>query len=168
MGTGDFTHCLAYNLDVANEQRCPECGARLMDGESCQDAFYQMLYWETEDPAKSAVHHLTVLCFHLQHPSLYSPKGLKYAIHLLDDFVVRGRTPQEVRKTSRDFVNSRTRDFKIGGAAGSQGAYAHPVAWSMTDADVVAAGEAKYCESVRVWAASILETLKYTENYVPR
>jgi len=61
-----------------------------------------MLYWENEVLANGEVHHLLVLCYHLQHPRLYSPAGLGYAIQLLRDFLVGGLSPQEVRRESRD------------------------------------------------------------------
>jgi hypothetical protein len=31
---------------------------------TCQDNFYQMLYWEAENPALGIVHHLMVLSSH--------------------------------------------------------------------------------------------------------
>jgi hypothetical protein len=67
-----------------------------------------MLFWEAENPNYGVVHHLMVLCYHLQHPSLYSPEGLRQAITLLSDFLERGLTPEQVRKRSRNTVNSST------------------------------------------------------------
>ena len=72
-------------------QRCPECGASWTNGQTCDDYFHQMLFWEVENPGDGAeVHHLMVLCYHLQHPSLYSPAGLSEARRLLAEFVERG------------------------------------------------------------------------------
>jgi len=85
---------------------CSECGAVLQDEKTCQDHFYQMLFWENEYPGYGEVHHLTVLCYHLQHPSLYSPEGLSGGIQLLADFVERGVTPEDSRKRSRAAVDS--------------------------------------------------------------
>ncbi len=73
--------------------RCPDCGAAHATGVTCQDDFHQMLFWEAEEPARGEVHHLMVLCYHLQHPGLYSPAGLQHALGLLEDFVVRGQSP---------------------------------------------------------------------------
>jgi Family of unknown function (DUF5946) len=106
------------------------------------------------------VHHLTVLCYHLQHPSLYSPEGLRYAIRLLDDFLERGMTPEQVRKRNSAAVNSHERTWKIKGTPASHGAYDPPVQWMMTAADVVADGVENYCDSVRSWATSVYEALK--------
>ena len=63
---------------------------------SCVDDFNELLAWEADNPAYAQeVHHLTVLCYHLQRPSLYSPEGLAGAKGLLVDFVEGGLSPLE-------------------------------------------------------------------------
>ena len=63
-----------------------------------------------------------VLCYHLQHPSLYSPEGLRGARELLIDFVARGLSPAEVRLRDRERLRSDKRDFKIKGTPEAHGA----------------------------------------------
>jgi hypothetical protein len=75
----------AYSMEL--HPRCAECGAVLTGVQTCQDYFYRMLYWETEDTRVLDVHHLMVLCYHLQHPSLYTSDGLVMARQLLTEFV---------------------------------------------------------------------------------
>jgi hypothetical protein len=124
-----------------------------------------MLAWDFEHPEYGrAVHHLTVLCFHLQHPSRYSPQGLAAAQGLLVDFLERGVSPQDARRRDRTALNSRNRTWKIAGTPQSRGAYAHPVPWTMTAGDVTANGITSYPDSVRSWAASILRTLRASGN----
>jgi hypothetical protein len=147
-------------------QTCPECGAAWRGEETCQDFFHQMLFWEHENPAYGAVHHLMVLSYYLQHPSLYSPEGLAEAKHLLIEFLERGATPAEVRSNNRARVDSSKRTWKIKGTAASSGSYEQPVRWSITAAEVVAAGPEGYCEQVRAWAGSILEALRASGNIV--
>ncbi len=142
-----------------NTQPCPACGAPNTPNRACQDDFYQLLYWENEDPALGAVHHLTVLCYHLQHPHLYSPDGLRHALGLLDAFI-HGATPAEVRAANRARVDSGARGWKVTARPGFQGAYPHPVAWRMTIRDVVAAGMPAYLDTVRAWAQAIYEDLR--------
>ena len=134
---------------------CPECGAALAGTTTCQDHFHQMLYWETEVPARGEVHHLMVLCYHLQHPGLYSPAGLQHALGLLDDFIVRGKSPAEVRQLNRDKVASDQRTWTITARPGAQGAYERPIVWTLTAADVIAGGADAYCDTVRLWARSV-------------
>ncbi len=141
-------------------QKCPECGARWKEGETCETDFHQMLFWEAEYPTYGEVHHLTVLCYHLQHPSLYSPDGLKEARRLLAEFVEHGTSPVEVRKNNRDHVDSSKRTWKIKATATAQGSYDQLIHWPLTAADVVAGGSDHYCDNVRAWARSINDTLR--------
>ena len=60
--------------------------------------------------------------------------------HRLVEFVEKGVTPQAVRRRDARALDSGVRRHKIKGTAGLHGAYARPVAWTMTAADVVAAG----------------------------
>jgi hypothetical protein len=134
-------------------------------GRDCRDDFHQLLAWETEDfEGRGAVHHLTVLCFHLQHPSRYSPEGLREALRLLIEFVERGTSPAEIRRRGRSPVSSSTREWKVTARAGSQGAYPGPVAWTMTASQVAAAGPERYCDQVRAWARSVLVDLRASGN----
>jgi hypothetical protein len=141
-------------------ERCPECGAIWHEQQTCQAAFHQMLYWENEHPeAAAAVHHLMVLCYYLQHPSLYSPEGLTYARQLLVTFVKEGATPQDVRRRNRDQVDSGKRQWKFVGTPASHGSYTQPIHWHMTAIDVIAGGVDAYVENVKRWAKSIDDTL---------
>jgi hypothetical protein len=124
-----------------------------------------MGFWELENPAFAwEVHHLMVVSYHLQHPSLYSPQGLSGAKKLLVDFVERGISPQYVRQRDRDKVDSGNRKHKIKGTAASHGAYVYPVRWTMTAADVTAGGLNNYVENVNLWAKSVLNDLKSSGN----
>lgn len=139
---------------------CPECGAALPAGKSCMDDFHQMLFWEAEDQRLGVVHHLMVPSFYIQHPSLYSPEGLRFSQRLLLDFVEHGLSPEEARRRNRDQVDSGKRDWKIKGAPESQGSYARPVPWTMRACDVTASGMDHYVAQVRTWAQSICDSLK--------
>lgn len=143
---------------------CPECGALWREDVTCADHFYQMLFWENEDSANWAVHHLTVLCYHLQHPSLYAADGLEHAKGLLIKFVDEGVDPRVLRVHMRDEVDSGKRKFKITATADSHGAYAHPITWSLTAADVVAGGIEQYIANVNAWARSTLADIKASGN----
>lgn len=145
---------------MAESRRCLECGAMWTGDQTCETYFHQMLFWEAEHPALGEVHHLMVLCYHLQHPSLYSPEGLIEARRLLVEFVEHGASPAEVRQRNRARVDSSRRDWKIKATATSHGSYDPPIHWSMTAADVIAGGADHYCDNVRQWARSINEALK--------
>lgn len=140
--------------------QCPECGAAQRENWTCEDDFHQMLFWENEHPALGEVHHLAVLCYHIQHPSLYAPEGLKNAIQLLTEFVEGGVTPQRVRRERCASVDSGNRTWKIKASENSHAIYPDPIQWRITAADVVAAGVDHYCDQVRRWAQFTCATLK--------
>ncbi len=145
--------------------RCPECNADWKDGLTCRDHFDQMLAWEFEDPGGAgAVHHLTVLCYNLQHPGIYSPEGLDWAKTLLVDFMTNDLSISEARQRQSIDADSGTRTFKITGTPDSHGRYAHPVRWSITIGDVASRGLDGYGDRVRAWAASILAALQNSAN----
>jgi hypothetical protein len=139
--------------------QCPECGATWQDGKTCQDYFHQMLGWEFENSLLD-VHHLMVLCYHLQHPSLYSPEGLLEAKRLLSEFLERGSSPQDVRRRNRLKVDSSKRNWKIKGTPASHGSYPQVAEWTMTAADIIAGGPESYYDNVRNWAKSILKAME--------
>jgi hypothetical protein len=126
-----------------------------------------MLFWENEHPDDGVVHHLMVLCYHLQHPSLLSPDGLQGQMRLLADFLEGGITPQEVRWRDRSALDSGNRKYKIKGTPAAHGSYDHPIEWPMTTPDVINAGVDSYCDSVRSWAQSVLQTLRASGNFPP-
>jgi len=124
-----------------------------------------MLAWEYEDmELKGQVHHLMVLCYHLQHPSLYAPDGLLNAQRLLLEFVEGGVTPQEVRQRDREKVDSGNRDWKIKARPGLVAAYRSTIHWTMTSGDVIVRGAGIYNESIAAWARSILEAMRASGN----
>lgn len=140
-------------------QICPECGARCQSGTTCENHFHQMLFWEAENPANGVVHHLMVLCYHLQHPTLYSADGLAAGKQLLTAFVKDGRSPADIRKPMRHAVDGGNRGWKITARPDSKGAYDPPVTWTMHGADVVCGGIDSYCDSVRDWAQSVYDSI---------
>ncbi len=147
-------------VSTATPARCPECGAPWPPGVTCQDRFHQLLAWEFENPALFAFHHLTVLCYYLQHPSLYSPEGLAGAKQALVDFLVRGLSPAQVRAAERAGAESGRGKRKITGTTARHGVYREAVDWQMTVADVLLGGMDEYPENVYAWARSILEALE--------
>ncbi|MEZ4538607.1 DUF5946 family protein [Promineifilum sp.] len=140
--------------------KCSDCGASWVGGLTCRDHFHQMLYWENEDPARGEVHHLMVLCYHLQHPSLYSAEGLAGAQQLLADFVENGLGPEAVRGRDQPKVASGARRWSITARPDNRGAYERPIVWSMRARDVVAGGATNYVENVRSWAASVWASIR--------
>jgi hypothetical protein len=122
-----------------------------------------MSAWELDNQLYD-VHHLMVLCYHLQHPGLYSPEGLTLAKKLLVEFLEGGIEPQAMRRHIGGIVDSGKRSYRIKGTSGSQGTYANPVRWEMVAADVMRTGIDSYYASVRRWADSVLKSLRESGN----
>lgn len=142
---------------------CPECGDRWLEGQTCADAFHLLLAWEWEYQMQD-VHHLLVLSYHLQHPSLYSPEGLNGGRAMLIAFVEDGLTPEGMRKRIGTQVALGARNYSITARPDHYGVYEKPVMWNMRIWDCVRAGPEEYYTSVRAWAASILATLRASGN----
>ena len=143
---------------------CPECGAPWHDGQTCDDDFHQMLYWESEYPDYGVVHHLMVLCFYMQHPSRYSAEGLEAGKELLTEFVANGVPPQEMRRRNAPKVASDKRSTPITAKPGNTGVYAHPVTWTKRAADVARADVHSYVENTREWARQTYAAHKASGN----
>lgn len=148
---------------MGTQSHCAECGTAWADGQTCTDHFHMMGFWELEHQLYD-VHHLMVLCYHLQHPGLYSPEGLEGAKKLLVVFVEEGVSPQAMRKRMSKATDSGRRKYKIKGTPDSYGGYAQPVEWEMVAADVVQAGIDDYYASVRKWAELTLRALREPGN----
>lgn len=142
------------------DQRCSSCGAVLPEGQLCEAYFHQMLAWEFEDPRNWDVHHLTVLCYHLQHPHLYSPEGLAYGRSLLKKFVVDNENPQDIRKQAKSTLASDKRTWKVKGTAESQGSYEPHIDWQMNAAHIIEGGISNYIQNIHRWAALIYDQLQ--------
>lgn len=148
---------------MATLTSCPECGADWSDGQTCTDHFHLMLFWEF-DYQLFDVHHLMVVSYNLQHPSIYSPETLRDVKKMLRAFLEEGVTPQTMRQQISRTVDSSTRTHKITGTPEAHGSYEKPVTWEMHAVDVIHAGREHYFASVRQWAESILKSLRESGN----
>ena len=147
---------------MTEEKMCPVCGAA---GDNCETDFHQTLFWENEYPDLTLdVHHLLVLCYHLQHPHLYSVEGLENALGLLKNFVVDGLSPQEVRKQNGPKVDSGKRKFTVTARPDSIGSYPKQPQWTLTIRDVVAGGVEAYRGNIKKWAQSMYEAIRLSSS----
>ena len=130
---------------------CSECGA---PDNACEDRFNECLAKEFEDARYGRVHNLTVSAFMLQHSSRLTREGWLYERDLLREFLLGGKSPEEVRSERRDAVDSGKRTFKIKSKTGQ------PViprtSWSRTVLDVRLDNPSDYCEDIISWASATL------------
>jgi hypothetical protein len=130
---------------------CEECGA---PGRECATRFDECLVREFEDSRYGRVHNLTVSAYMLQHSSKLSREGWLYERDLLREFLLEGKSPEQIRKERRDVVDSGKRSFRFKSKDGQ------PVIpttdWAKTILDVRLDDPATYCEDVIAWASATL------------
>ncbi|MCE9643052.1 MAG: DUF5946 family protein [Candidatus Andersenbacteria bacterium] len=145
--------------------QCVECGAPLDDGKECRDYLHEMITWDFEDfNGVGKIHHLTVLAYNLQHPSLYSRKGLENAKVSLQEFVRNPSSFREHDELHKESLASDVRDWKITGTAEDRGAYPVKPDWTILASDVVRGGLGAYVDNVKKWSESVLSALEVSGN----
>jgi hypothetical protein len=50
-----------------------------VEGKTCREAFEELISREFQDPICGQVHHLTVLCYDLQHPQQFTREALEWS-----------------------------------------------------------------------------------------
>ena len=130
---------------------CLECGAP--DSE-CAAHFDECLIKEYEDPRYGRVHNLTVCTYMLQHSSKLSREGWLYERNLLREFLLEGKSPEQIRTERKDARGSGKRSFKFGSKDGRP--IIPATQWSRTVLDVRIGDPLTYCEDVVAWASATL------------
>jgi hypothetical protein len=148
-----------------NEILCDECGAKLIDADSCREYLNEMIKWDFEDfLGVGKVHHLTVLSYNLQHPSVYSVKGLQNAKETLVEFIKNPTQYATHGAYDREKLASDVRDWKISGTPESHAEYATRPQWHMLASKVVRGGLGNYVDNVIKWNETVLCDLRDTGN----
>jgi hypothetical protein len=139
-----------------DESICPECGARLAPGQTCDDLFGRLLAWEHLGGPKTYIHHhLLVMSWEAQHPSRFSDEARAWVRTSLRRAVCEGVTAQRLLAESRDAFQQNRRTWKVTRSG------VEPVlrCWSCTVADVVDEGLEEMPHSVIRWAQATLADL---------
>lgn len=140
---------------------CQECGTQLHNVNKCSEYFDQMIAWDFSDfTSVGKFHHLTVLCYYLQHPTHYSQEGLNEAVRILQAVVENKLSDKDLYKMESERFSSHKRSWSITGSKGTYGNYSREINWSMTVFNVVKDGITKYPERIQRWADTIYSDLK--------
>ena len=143
----------AMEADVQNAESdaCPECGAPKVDGLSCREQLGVIGAWEWQDPALLAQHFLTVASHNLQHPAQFTDTAIAGLRELFIAYLDQGMAVVEVRRRVAQSTAGNVKVLK-------PEAERRPVLrhWSMTIADVYTPGQPEGAAArVKAWAASI-------------
>ena len=138
---------------------CPECGAHLHEGDSCQAIFDPFLALEFRDPAFGAVHFLSVACFMIQH-GRYSDQGLIWIAGQLRAYLEEGRPIEYIRRRAAREIRSQVRSWKV--SRSPEAPRQAEIPWSMTIAGVAGhyRDSGSYCELVTRWARTTLKEMQ--------
>lgn len=138
---------------------CPDCGAILNEGTSCQSIFDSFLTLEFIDPTYGAVHMLTVACFMIQHMR-YSDAALNWIEKKLRANLDEGIPAERIRQLAADETNQHRRTWKV--TRRPEDPQLQKINWSMTIADIALKyQDAKsYTELVKQWARITLHEMK--------
>lgn len=140
---------------------CPECGASLNGVTTCKAYFDRMIAWDFCDfTGVGRVHHLTVLCYYLQHPRHYSSEGLKESINILKKVIENNLSDKKIYQEESTRFSSAKRTWSVRGTESNYGKYSREITWSVTVDAVVKDGITKYPEHIVQWAKSIYSDLK--------
>jgi len=157
--------------------RCAECGADPPGAETCEGRFHALLAAEVENAELARMHGLTVLTYHLQHPSRTKPWYQAFGAEVMRRAFGQGEDWTEalaaVAGRPGGFDRDRNRWRQVGpqkgweralnarkAAAGSEmpaWVVAEPMAGESTVADVDPAAPAGQEGQVLAWARSVAE-----------
>jgi hypothetical protein len=147
-------------MNAINPSVCPECGAPLREGKSCQQRFEELLALEFENPGGAgSVHHLTVLCYMLQH-NQYSDEAAAWAQAALKAVLEDGLSPSQLRYRSRKPLDQTVRTWKVTGST----AVTRGLRWPVTISDVALGDAAGHNQRVMAWAQAVWQTLKTRDD----
>jgi hypothetical protein len=141
-------------------EHCPECGAPVPEGGTCQQNFHALLLLEGEVPGAPGglPHFYAVASYGLQHPDSMSYTA--EALAWLRSAVARALSGEvdvaDLRRSARHQGGSARVQRRDGDEVPGWGISS----WSMTVTDVLAGGADVYAERVRDWGASIVADLE--------
>ena len=155
--------------------RCAECGAELPGMETCEERFHALLAAEAENAESARTHGLTVLTYHLQHPSRTKPWYWAFGAEVMRRAFGGGEDWRDALATvagrAGGYDRSRNRWRQVGprkgwarafnerkaaaGAAMPARAAMGPIAGEATAADVDPEAPAGQEEHVLAWARSV-------------
>lgn len=152
--------------------QCPECGAELPGDETCLSRFHELLAAETHNDELRQMHGLTVLTYHLQHPSLTKPWYQLYGAEVMPRIFGNGEDwltvllaghPRGVgrRQSAKAVAELKAR----GGAEMPDWVITTPISGELTVNAVDPDAPSGQSEQVLAWAQSVAEHRYLGQNH---
>lgn len=152
-----------------SDERCPDCGALVTAVRTCRSAFDELLAFEFITPeAFGPVHHLTVACYYLQHPTGHGEVVRARWLELLKDPDAGRAGAVRIMADMRAAFDGATRVRE----AGAEAPVWWPRRWRLTALDALPPkGEAMTAEGhvrrVSAWAEGVREEVERRERTPP-
>lgn len=143
---------------MAAMTQCPICGADWRTGMTCEDAYHILIAREFVDPLAGMVHHLTVLCYMIQHDQ-YTQSAYDWARASLEKIILQNLTTDELRLSARSFA--RQKQTGIVRNPNTPSVVRPKTAWTMTVVDAAQATDSKeHVALVKSWARAVWDAIK--------
>jgi len=143
--------------------RCDECGAEFSGDETCLARFHALLAAEVDNEELRQMHGLTVLTYHLQHPTLTKPWYQNFGAGVLQRVFGQGDDLGEVLMETHPTRIGRRADAGIarlkaaGGSAMPNWVVTHPIAGELTIATIDPDPSPGPAQQILAWARSVAE-----------
>ena len=143
--------------------RCQECGADPSDDSACLDHFHALLAAEVHNEELRGTHGLTVLIYHLQHPSLTKPWYQVYGRQVMRRAFGAGEDWGDVLMESHPRRIGRRADAEVarlkaaGGSTMPGWVVTRPIAGESTVTTVSPEAPSGQAAQVLAWAKSVAE-----------
>jgi hypothetical protein len=143
--------------------RCQEWGAEVQGDETCLDRFHALLAAEVDNEELRQMHGLTVLTYHLQHPSLTKPWYQIFGARVLQRVFGQGEDWGDVLMEMHPHRIGRRADTAVArlkAAAGStmpDWVVSHPIAGELTIATIDPDASPAPAQQILAWARSVAE-----------
>ncbi len=138
---------------------CPQCGALIRNGVTCEEAFHQMLALEFEDESFNDIHFLTVATYMIQHGQ-YSPAALVWIEERLREYLHDGVSTSRIRRQAVQHMDGKQRNWKVLRQPDEPPQDFIP--WSITIQEVFQSYQDPpgYCRAVKHWAEVTLNEMQ--------
>ncbi len=143
-------------------EQCPQCGAPLLAGSTCQTIHEELLSFESLNAVPHSIHFLHVTSFLVQHER-YSDEALVWAKSMLhahlDETMTEQQLLEQLRTAGKD-RGSHVRTWKFNRAPDAPPL--PKIRWSMTIVDVTRQMEndaERYGELIKQWAQATLQQM---------
>jgi hypothetical protein len=143
--------------------RCAECGADPPGEATCLDCFHAFLAAETDNAELRGMHGLTVLTYHLQHPSLTKPWYQVYGKDVMRRVFGDGEEWGDVLMETHPGRIGRRADAEVarikaaGGSTMPEWVIIGPIAGELAVTTVSPEAPARQAEQILAWARSVAE-----------